>query len=379
MKKFFTHARVFAIGLGMMFMPAIVGATNVNNLLSANNSTFEDGTVGDWNSWGNNSERAVATPGYLSNYCLKLTNPSAGSDYYSAQACLEMALEQGKTYILKFMAKTDKAGSAVQICYQNSETYDGGGYKEVQLTTDWAEYETTITIDKANMNRVLINFGKYADVYYIDKVEFGEEAKGDVNPGGETTTGNSIITGNNSTFEEGTLGDWNSWGNSSERSVGQPGYNSSYCLQLTNPSAGSDYYVAQSCLEMPLEQGKTYTLKFMAKGSAAGMAVQACFQNSETYAGGGYVEIPVTTEWAEYQAELTIDQANMNRVLINFGKYAGTYYIDNVQLIDPTASSIRQVENTNIQNVACFNLAGQRVSRAAKGIVIINGKKMLNK
>ena len=46
--------------------------------------------------------------------------------------------------------------------------------------------------------------------------------------------------------------------------------------------------------------------------------------------------------------------------------------------VDIEATGIKNV-NTIVGTNAMYNLAGQRVNKNAKGIVIVNGKKMLNK
>ena len=46
---------------------------------------------------------------------------------------------------------------------------------------------------------------------------------------------------------------------------------------------------------------------------------------------------------------------------------------------DDEATGIHTIEAASAANGAMFNLAGQRVDKAYKGIVIVNGKKYLNK
>ena len=51
--------------------------------------------------------------------------------------------------------------------------------------------------------------------------------------------------------------------------------------------------------------------------------------------------------------------------------------VKGITLVGDNATGIASVENTTTENNAVFNLAGQRVSEAQKGIFIINGKKVL--
>lgn len=150
--------------------------SNIDNLINNDSFGFEAGTTGSWNSWGNSSSKSVVSPGFGgSSYCLKLTNPSAGSDYYVAQAGYDLssALTNGTTYKLRFKAKAENTGGSIQFCYQNSSSYDGGGYLNINLTTDWKMYEYDVNVSKDDMNRIIFSFGKTVGSFYLDEIEFG--------------------------------------------------------------------------------------------------------------------------------------------------------------------------------------------------------------
>ena len=313
--------------------------SSTENMLSGDSYNFEGGTAGEWQVWGdNNPTHEVVAPGYNSSaYCLKLTNTTAGTDYYVAQAGLKLAspLVNGKTYKLKFKAKSSVEGGSIQFCYQNSETYDGSGYNTIELTTDWATYTYDVEVTLDNIDRILFNFGKVVGTYYIDEIEFGEESSTPDPQPEDPSNIDNMLSGDNYDFEGGTAGEWQVWGdNNPTHEVAAPGYNSSaYCLKLTNATAGTDYYVAQAGLklESPLVNGKTYKLKFKAKSSVAGGSIQFCYQNSETYDGSGYNTIELTTDWATYTYDVDVTLDNIDRILFNFGKVVGTYYIDEIE------------------------------------------------
>ena len=104
-----------------------------------------------------------------------LTNPKDGSDYYVAQAAytFDEPFVEGETYVMQFYAKAEMAGASVQFCVQNSSDYSGEGYKSYDLGTDWTLIEHEYTCSKEGMNRILINFGKFATKFYIDDVKWG--------------------------------------------------------------------------------------------------------------------------------------------------------------------------------------------------------------
>lgn len=151
--------------------------SGIANVLTGDNSDFEGGTKGNWSSWGNESTSAVSDQGagHDSDYCLVLNNPKDGDDYYVAQCAytFDDPLELGVTYVLRFYAKTNTAGAGLQFVAQNSKTYTGEGYANLEIGTDWTLVEHEYTCSNEGMNRILISFGKTPGTYYIDDVKWG--------------------------------------------------------------------------------------------------------------------------------------------------------------------------------------------------------------
>lgn len=307
------------------------GADGIANILVGDDSDFEGGTKGKWGSWGNSStSEVVAGAGVDGSYGLVLTNPTDGSDYYVAQLAYDTPLQAGKEYKIRFSAKSDSPAGSLQIAYQNSTDYSGGGYISVEVGTDWTICEASFTIpeDKTEMNRVLINFGKVGTKFYLDNIRFGEYTEPAPDPM------ENILVGDDSDFEGGTKGKWGSWGNSSTSEVvAGKGVDGSYGLVLTNPTDGSDYYVAQLAYDTPLLAGKEYMIQFSAKSDSPAGSLQIAYQNSSDYSGGGYISVDVGTDWVTCEASFTIpeDKTEMNRVLINFGKVGTVFYLDNIK------------------------------------------------
>ena len=138
----------------------------------------------------------------------------------------------------------------------------------------------------------------------------------------------------NGDFESGDKTGWNSWGGSTSSEVcKEAAKDGEYGLKLINPTDGSDFYVAQCSqdLDNVLEVGKTYTIRFQAKASVASGGLQFAAQNKSDYSGEGYHNFDVGTNWTTCEYDYTVKKDGMNRILINFGKIAGTYYIDNVE------------------------------------------------
>lgn len=320
---------------------------DIANVLS--NGDFETGSLASWGGWGNGSTKSVdAGAGYNGSYGAVLVNPTDASSY-SAQFIqdLSSALVVGKTYVIRFKAKSSTAAGQIQFCAQQpSGSYPAEGYKTFDVGTDWVtcEYEFTVT-DHDALTRLCLNFGAVAGTYYIDNVEFGQKVEDPMD---------NVLTGDNSDFEGGTKGSWGSWGNGSNSSVSDKGqgYNSDYSMILDNPTEGSDYYKAQCAytFDDAMEVGKTYVMQFYAKSNVSGSGVQFATQNSSSYAGEGYHNFTLGTDWVKFECEYTCSKAGMNRILISFGKDVAHFYIDNVKfgLKKTTTKSIVKTRGTKI-------------------------------
>lgn len=302
----------------------------VANILSGDATDFNGGTTGGWGSWGSNkdSQTVEAGAGSDGTACMVLKNKGDGNAWEAQCAyTFDDFLQAGKTYMIKFKAKSTSGAGHLQFQYQNGTTYGSqGGYNDFNIGTDWNDFEYEFTTDLEDVNRIILNFGKVGATYYIDDIQFGLKVE-------DLMT--NVLSGDNSDFEGGTKGSWGSWGNGSTTSVSASGegYNSDYCVVLTNPADGSDYYVAQFAytFDDPLKVGETYVIQFYAKTSLEGAGVQFATQNSNDYSGEGYHNIPLSNEWVLCEHEYTCSKEGINRILINFGKDAAIFYLDNIK------------------------------------------------
>lgn len=69
---------------------------------------------------------------------------------------------------------------------------------------------------------------------------------------------------------------------------------------------------------------------------------------------------------------------NNAHILFQCGSFVGTIKIYKVELYEVESTGINNVK-ANVENAVRYNLAGQKVNNDYKGVVIMNGKKMLNK
>ena len=135
-------------------------------------------------------------------------------------------------------------------------------------------------------------------------------------------------------FENNDLNGWNSWAGDFDKSVANTGYASNHCLKVENKAAAGMW--EKQCvlaLDNALEKGKTYTLTFKAKADVAANINTAITMKDNPWTTQGSADHSLTTEWAEYTFEQTIDMDNINRIVFNLGETVTSYYIDNISLI----------------------------------------------
>ena len=135
-------------------------------------------------------------------------------------------------------------------------------------------------------------------------------------------------------FENNELNGWNSWVGDFDKSVANTGYASNHCLKVENKAAAGMW--EKQCvlaLDNALEKGKTYTLTFKAKADKAANINTAITMKDDPWTIQGSEDHSLTTEWAEYTFEQTIDMDNINRIVFNLGETATSYYFDNICLV----------------------------------------------
>ena len=315
-------------------MIAMTASAAIDNMLDANNSTFENGQKNGWSSWGNGSESAVVEGGYNSTYCLELKNPEAGDDYYVAQAAYTFStpLVDGKEYTMSFWAKSAEEGGSIQICYQNSTSYSGGGYNQFNLTTEWKQYTKSFTVSGEGMDRIMINFGKVAGTYYIDDIVFGTEAPAE--GGFQAPEGYGVVL-SGSTADGNKISAWNS------KFTGDTSHDGVPCIQFTNDTKG-DSYSAQLAIDYDYAAETMYYIVLDVMGTPSDAAIGAWFQNKSDYSTiGGYntfntFKVTSDSEWTQVVLKGEYEDENeANRVAVNLGEYVGTLYITGIKVYGP--------------------------------------------
>ncbi|HWI94205.1 MAG TPA: endo-1,4-beta-xylanase [Flavisolibacter sp.] len=163
------------------------------------------------------------------------------------------------------------------------------------------------------------------------------------------TQGSPLVTNlvQNGDFESGSA--WGGWGGTSTRGITAAGlgYNGSKAFYETNPTKTTNYWDVQTSYTFPggaLKNGETYTLSFWVKGTATGI-IRPELQ-SANYSSNGFGQVSVGTDWKYVSISTTATAADRIRLIVSYGEFAGTVYIDNVVLSPSSAGGTIIVNKT---------------------------------
>lgn len=233
---------------------------------------------------------------------LKLINESVRTDDWDVQFFVKFspAVQEGEKYMLTLDVKSDDPasfGTQAHVVPYTYKHYDFFG--SIATTSTWSTYskEVTITPDLASSGAIAFNLGLHATTFYFDNLsltKYNEEGGGGASEAG-------------------------------------------YALEISNPSV-VNAWEAQTVHDLSgIENNSDYILKVAAKGSKAGN-ISFDLQSTSDYQGDAFGAIALTTEYQEYELQLTTT-AVRDRFIINHGQYDGTIFIDDVSLIKSGSST----------------------------------------
>jgi hypothetical protein len=335
---------------------------------------------------------------------------------------LNEELPAGATLHVEFDYKADKAGSVSTQSHAAP-----GGYLHwacignVNFTTEWQHFSAEVTVDAAanNMKSIAFNLNDIAEAnnYYFDN--FGVWAKIPEKPKEwENLIVNSDIEGESMecfyVTEQGVGGPFVAI---ATEGIGKDGSKAVKVQSADDPddptteeTEGTDWD-SQFFIRLPyqLPAGTKYKVSFDYKADKAGDFDTQAHANPGQYihwafCGSG----SFTTEWQTYEKEGTVPaecdgssaQKTFQTIAFNLAKnrVATEFVFDNVKFEVPSdiVSSLTLNPDENpqlypddvdgIQTVkvanngqTIYNLNGQKVNKAQKGLYIINGKKVVVK
>lgn len=368
--NFFWHTQQNQSYLKSLIAPTLVVESDgdIANVLSGDASDFNGGSTGGWSSWGSNKESAevVSGAGQDGAAALVLKNKGDGNAWEAQCAyTFNDYLEMNKTYVIKFKAKSTSPTGELQFQYQNGSTYSSqGGYNSFTVGTDWQTFQYEFTIDKYDdVNRIILNFGKVGATYTIDDIQFGLKQDDPME---------NVMAGDASDFEGGTTGNWGSWGSNKESAEVEEGagYNNSKGLALKNKGDGNAWEAQCAyTFDDALQEGKKYIIQFYAKSTSPAGELQFQYQNGTTYSSqGGYNTFSVGTDWVKCEFTFTPAYDDANRIILNFGKVGGTYYIDNIKF---GLAKDQNAAARGIQYIQASNGKARKVTRASRKYFVL--------
>ena len=332
--NFFWHTQQQQTYLKSLVAPKLVveSDSNIETMLAGDAADFNGGTSGGWGSWGDNKEsgEVVDGAGEDGSPAMVLVNKGDGNAWEAQFAyTFDVPLAKDIEYTIRFKAKSSVAAGQLQFQYQNGTTYGSqGGYNTFNVGIDWGTFEHSFTITEyEDVNRIILNFGTVGGTYTIDDIEFGVKIE---------DTMENVLAGDASDFEGGSTGGWGSWGSNKEDAavVDDEAHGGTHSLMLKNAGDGNAWEAQCAyTFDTPLLQGTKYIVQFYAKSTTAAGHLQFQYQNGTTYGSqGGYNDFNVGTEWTLCEYEFTMtDYEDVDRIILNFGKVGGTYWIDDIK------------------------------------------------
>ena len=270
---------------------------------------------------------------------IKLTSPSTAAEPTDLQfSTSEIPIVEGHEYEVVFYIKSDAPGEG-RISFEGLNNnaplidYQAEGLAAETFQTDFSWEEVRFRISDFAGDSFSLNFdlGYQSGVtYYIDVNNLYI-----YDTQGEPIMNNLVENGD---FESGT--GWGGWGNNSERGITEDGLgfgNEGKAFYVTNPSLTDGFWEVQTVYEFPepLENGEAYTLSFWVKGDAEGV-IRPELQSPD-YSSDAFGQVSVSEEWKRVEVAATATADDRGRLIVSYGEFAGTVYIDNVSLTSASA------------------------------------------
>ena len=295
---------------------------DIANILK--NGTFDENIDG-WMGWGNDSERSWdETGGVDGSGAAKIVVPKSGN-LWDVQFCQDIEpLEAGKTYVLRFKARTNGSGR-IQVCVQQpSNGYPAIGYNTFEVGTDWVTCEKEISYaedDGNSYTRVCINTGADVGTYWIDNVEFGEKIS---NPDAHRT---NLLK--NGSFDA-DISDWQKWNGTDGCNTwnADEGNRGAGCLQVVNETdqTGNQWKVQiHSNFLSTIPEGTKFYVSYYIKCLSGTGSVRCSTTGKAHYQG----DQAVNTEWQRIEWEVTAG-GEVEGLNFDLAQMANTYLIDDV-------------------------------------------------
>ena len=279
-------------------------------------------------------------------------------------------------------AKVSTQGHGEPGAYVNND-----GVGDVNFTTEWQHLEKDFTAS-GDIQTIAFNLNELADeaTYFFDNIVFWAEKPAEIE------WADIIVNG---TMEENDAFNFKSKIHPAENAsdaafTAGAGKDGSQGIVIESPAKASNSWDTQFWITLPiaLEQGTMFKVEFDYKADAAVNADTQYHAAPGDYI-GNWSSIGFTTEWQHYEKQGIAPGANNNgnkfqSIAFNLSfDNATNLYFDNVKLFldkETAATGIKSVNTeTPFIEGAVYDLQGRRVAKPARGLYIINGKKVMVK
>lgn len=335
------HANQNASYLNGIISPLIVTSPAFAN--SLNLSGLKDATLSGWDNTNSGAGIAVVEDAGLGGgvKAIQLTAGAGSSNPDDLRLTTpDIPVVAGHEYEVMFFIKSDRAGAG-RVTFEglNNNTpqvdwMNTGAVTETFATSlGWKQVKFRISGFTGDHIKLHFDLGYVPDASYLIDVNnlYVYDTQG------EPLVNNLISNGD---FEAGNP--WGGWGNGSTRGFTADGMgfgNTGRAYYVQNPSLTSGYWEVQTTYPFasPLPNGTAYKLSFWVKGTTTG-TIRPELQ-SANYSANGFGQVSVTTEWKKVTIQTTTTTADRLRLIISYGEFAGTVYLDDVVLSEVGATS----------------------------------------
>ena len=325
------------------------------------NGSFNENNVNNWaNNWqGPTFSRTSEGSGY----CIEYTIGEAGANQWDKQGIytLPVAMEQGKTYVVKIKAKAsnppsdDPETDAAKVfglwpIWSTSENKnEWGGSNDVQylasyaVFSEWTEYtwkfEASFPHDKLQFV-----FGKLGGSMYFDDLSVVEAG-----------SDNEMVA--NGTFDAESIDGWsNNWQGPTYARI----EDKNYFIEYQCGEAGTNQWDKQAIytLGTPMLQGSKYTVKLKVRAENEGTVglwpIWSTSENKNQWGGSNDVQYldtyEVGTSWKELTWEFNASFPH-DQLQFVFGTQSGNIYFDDLSVDGPAAAPTPQPGGSTWENV----------------------------
>ena len=281
------------------------------------------------------------------NYCLHVTVPAAGANFWDAG--LQHAghvFKAGKKYTLSVWLKCKSGTLQINLKPElAADPWTGFGDKVVTITDQWAQYSVTTPgfTQDTSPGSITLHIAFAAAEFWVDEARWVEEEYVPPPSGANELTNGNFEEGPTMPLDTWAPGTWNVYGTHTMEvvseltgaAVPQAPAEGTYCLHVTVPQAGANFWdVGLQHLGHTFKQGKKYTLSAWLKCKSGTLTVNMKPElGASPWSGFGEKQVTMTDQWAEYSTTTPVfgQDTSPGTLTFHIGFAVGDFWVDNVR------------------------------------------------